>query len=178
MYSSSILNPILLPHLSMRRIAQRRPLSENPREFVLAALLFTTAAVLLAGFGVTTLGGATYSESDLRSANLVYALIGWGKYLAALRLLWLGDRATLHRGYIGWKRVALLWMPLALFVFYAYLQWTWLGGARNAYLQRTGHWGGEYVNPTLFMAFAYPVAFAMAAVNALWIQRRQLRIAL
>src|SRR4051812_50001765 len=106
MYSLSILHSILLPHLSMRRIAQRRPLSENPREFVLAALLFTTATVLLAGVGGTTLGGATYSESDLRSANLVYALVGWGKDLAALRLLWLCVRGTLPPGVVGGERAA------------------------------------------------------------------------
>ena len=162
----------------MRRLSVRSPLSENPREFVLAALLFTVGAVLLAGFGVTTLSGSTWSEGDLKGADIAYQIVGWGKYVACLRLLYLADRATLRHGYIGWKRTALLWLPLALFVFYSYLQWTWLGGARNAYLQRTGHLGGEYVNPLLFMAFAYPVAFAIAAVNALWIQRRQLRIAL
>ncbi|HSU14009.1 hypothetical protein [Longimicrobium sp.] len=162
----------------MRRIAQRRPLSENPREFVLAALLFTTGAVLLAGFGVTTLAGSAYSDSDLRGADFAYQAIGWGKYVAGLTLLWLGDRATLHRGYIGWKRVALLWMPLVLFIFYSYLQWMVIGDARIHYLQRTDHWGGGFSGSVLFMAFVYPVAIAVAAVNALWIQRRQLRVAL
>jgi hypothetical protein len=162
----------------MRRIVRRTPLSENPREFVLAALLITVGAVLLAGFGVTTLSGRTYVESDLRSADLVYQILGWGKYVAALRLIWLGDRATLKHGYIGWRRMALLWVPLLLFIFYSYLQWVMLGGARNAYLQRTGHTGGEYTAPTLYMAFWYPVAFALTAINALWIQRRQLRVAL
>lgn len=162
----------------MRRIVPRSRLSQNPREFVLAALLFTVGAVLLAGFGVTTLSGATYSESDLKSADLVYQILGWGKYLAALRLLYIADRATLHHGFIGWKRTAMLWMPLVLFIVYSYLQWVVIGEARNHYLQRTDHWAGGFTGAGFFMAFAYSVAFALTAVNALWIQRRQLHVAL
>jgi hypothetical protein len=161
----------------MRRIVPRSPVSENPREFVLAALLFTMGAVLLAGFAMTTLAGNAWSESDLRSADLAYQVVGWGKYLAGARLLYLGDRAVLRHGYLGAKRLALLWLPLLLFVAYGYLQWGVIGGARTHYLQRTGHWDGGFRAPGLFMAFAYPVAFALSAVNAIWIQRRQRHIA-
>jgi hypothetical protein len=160
------------------RLVRRTPLSQNPREFVLAALLFTVAVVLLAGFGVTTLSGPAYSESDLRSADLVYQIIGWGKYVAALRLLYIADRSILRHGFMGWKRTVMLWLPLALFVFYSYLQWVVLGDARNHYLQRTDHWAGGFSGAAFFMAVADPIAFALTAVNALWIQRRQLRIAL
>jgi hypothetical protein len=45
------------------------------------------------------------------------------------------------------------------------------------YLQRTGHWDGGFSEPTLFMAFVYPVAFALSAVNAIWVQRRERHIA-
>ena len=162
----------------MRRLSVRSPLSENPREFVLAALLFTVGAVLLAGFGVTTLSGSTWSEGDLKGADIAYQIVGWGKYVACLRLLYLADRATLRHGYIGWKRTALLWLPLALFVFYSYLQWVVIGDARIDYMQRTGHWDGGFAGSVLFMAVAYPTAFALSAINALWIQRRQLRVAL
>lgn len=161
----------------MRRIVPRSPVSENPREFVLAALLFTIGAALAAGFAVTTLAGSAWSASDLASANLAYHVVGWGKYLAAARLLYLADRATLRHGYIGPKRLALLWLPLLLFVLYGYLQWGVIGGARMHYLQRTGHWDGGFSEPTLFMAFAYPIAFALSAINAIWIQRRQRHIA-
>jgi hypothetical protein len=161
----------------MRRIVPRSPLSENPREFVLAALLFTIGAVLLAGFAVTTLAGNSYSDSDLKSADLAYQVVGWGKYVAGARLLYLGGRATLRHGYIGAKRFALLWLPLLLFVVYGYVQWVVIGEARMHYLQRTGHWDGGFSEPTLFMAFVYPVAFALSAVNAIWVQRRERHIA-
>ncbi|MBV9109468.1 MAG: hypothetical protein JO306_08695 [Gemmatimonadetes bacterium] len=160
----------------MRRIVPRSPVSENPREFVLAALLFTIGAVLLAGFAMTQLAGNAWSGSDLKSADLAYQVVGWGKYIAGVRLLYLGDRATLRHGYLGAKRLALLWLPLLLFVVYGYLQWTVIGGARTHYLQRTGHWEGGFSEPALFMAFAYPVAFALTAVNAIWIQRQQRHI--
>ena len=162
----------------MRRIASRTPLSRDPREFVLAAILMTVGAVLFAGFAVTTLRGSTFSEGDLRSAGLAFQLLGWGKYLAALRLAWLGDAAALHRRYLGWKRAALLWLPVLLFVLYGYLQWIVVGGARAAYLQRTGHAGaGGSSGAPLFFVLEASVALAFAALNALWVQRGQLRIA-
>ena len=162
----------------MRRIGSRTPLSRDPREFVLAALLMTVGAVLFAGFALTTLKGSTFSEGDLKSAGLAFQLLGWGKYLAALRLGWLGDRAALHHRYLGWKRAALLWLPLLLFVLYAYLQWVVVNGARAGYLQRTGHAGegGDGVVPVYFVMEA-AVAVALAAVNATWVQFRQLRVA-
>ncbi|HET7230857.1 MAG TPA: hypothetical protein VFJ16_12685 [Longimicrobium sp.] len=162
----------------MRRISARSALSQNPREFVLAAILITLGALLFAGWGVTTLSGGAYSNDALKSWNIAYQVIGWGKYLAFARLLYLGARATLRHGYIGWKRTALLWLPLLLFVIYGYLQWVVLGDARTAYLQRTGHGDGLTEGSATYMAFIYPVAFAITAANALWIQRRQLRIAL
>jgi len=162
----------------MRRLSIRAPLSGNPREFVLAVILMTVGAVLFAGFGVTTLSGAAFDPGNLRGWAVAYQVIGWGKYLAFARLLYLGSRATLRHGYIGWKRVALLWLPLALFVFYGYLQWTVLGNARVSYLQRTGHWDGSLEGGVAYMAVIYPAAFAISALNALWIQRKQLRIAL
>jgi hypothetical protein len=159
----------------MRRIVPRSRLSENPREFVLAALLFTVAALLLAGFAVTTLSGP---GGDLGSARLAYTVIGWGKYLAALRLLYVADRATLRHGYLGWKRTALLWLPLVLFIAYAYLQWMVIGHAIDDYLVRAARPGPGPARYAVFMAIAFPIAFALTAVNALWIQRRQLRVAL
>ncbi|HYH82349.1 MAG TPA: hypothetical protein VEX86_21335 [Longimicrobium sp.] len=161
----------------MRRISARSPLSENPREFVLATLLMTMGAVLFAGFGVTTLASGAYDEGNLKGWQLAYAVIGWGKYLAGARLLYLGDRATLRHEFTGWKRTALLWLPLALFIFYSYLQWVVLGDARTAYLQRTGRWDGTLEGGTAYMAVIYPIAFAITALNALWIQRKQVRIA-
>lgn len=162
----------------MRRIVPRRPLSWDPREFVLAAILMTVGAVLFAGFALTTLRGSTFSESDLRSAGLAFQVLGWGKYLAFLRLAWLGDRAALHHRYLGWKRAALLWLPVTLFVLFAYLQWIVVNGARAAYLQRTGHPGaGGYGGLPLFLLLEASLAVALAAVNALWVQHRQLRVA-
>jgi len=162
----------------MRRLSIRSRLSENPREFVLAAILFTLGAVLFAGWAVTTLGGTVYSEDALRSWRIAYRVIAWGKYLAFARLLYVGTRASIRHGYIGWKRTAMLWLPLLLFVFYGYLQWVVLSDARVDYLQRTGHWDGSVVGSRTWMAFIYPIVFAITAVNALWMQRRQLRIAL
>ena len=163
---------------AMRRIVPRRPLSWDPREFVLAAILMTVGAVLFAGFAVTTLRGSTFSEGDLASAGLAFQVLGWGKYLGALRLAWLGDRATLHRRFLGWKRTALLWLPVVLFVLFAYLQWVVVTGARAAYLQRTGHPGAAgYGGMPLFLLLECALALALAALNALWMQQRQLRLA-
>lgn len=162
----------------MRRISARSALSQNPREFVLAVILMTLGALLFAGWGVTTLSGSVYDEDRLRSWNLAYQVIGWGKYLAFARLLYIADRVAIRHDYIGWKRVVLLWLPLVLFVAYSYLQWVVLNDARVGYLQRTGEWDGSLAGSTTYMVFVYPVAFAISAVNALWIQRRQLRIAL
>lgn len=164
--------------LPMRRLSARSPLSENPREFVLAAILMTVGAVLFAGFGVSTLSGSVYDAGSLKSWELAYQVVGWGKYLAFARLLYLGDRASVRHGYHGWKRTALLWMPLALFILYSYLQWMVMDDARIHYMQRTGQWRGSFSGSVLFMAVIYPIAFAATALNALWIQRRQLRIAL
>ncbi|HEV7591327.1 MAG TPA: hypothetical protein VGO40_24655 [Longimicrobium sp.] len=162
----------------MRRIVPRRPLSWDPREFVLAAILMTVGAVLFAGFAVTTLRGSTFAEGDLASAGLAFQVLGWGKYLALLRLTWLGDRAALHRRYLGWKRTALLWLPVTLFVLIAYLQWIVVNGARAEYLQRTGHSdAGDYGGMPLFLLVEAALAVTLAAVNALWVQHRQLRLA-
>jgi hypothetical protein len=163
----------------MRRIVPRTPLSQDPREFVLAVLLMTVGAVLFEGFAVTTLRGNVFSESDLRSASLAFQVLAWGKYAAGLRLTWLGDRAALHHRYRGWKRAALLWLPVLLFAFYGYLQWVEVGGARTAYLQRAGHPGadGQGGGMPLYLVMETAVAVAFAAVNALWVQRRQLRVA-
>jgi hypothetical protein len=170
--------PAQLPLAPMRRLSVRSRLSQNPREFVLAAILITLAAVLLAGFGVTTLSGSVYDEGNLTGWRIAYEVIGWGKYVAFARLLYIGARASVRHGYLGWKRTALLWLPLVLFVFYSYLQWIVLSEARVAYLQRTGHWTGELAGSATYMAVLYPIVFAITAVTALWIQRRQLRIAL
>jgi hypothetical protein len=162
----------------MRRIGSRTPLSRDPREFVLAAILMTVGAVLFAGFAVTTLEGSTFSEGDLKSAGLAFQVLAWGKYLAALRLGWLGDRAALEHRYLGWKRTALLWLPVLLFVLYGYLQWGVVDGARAGYLQRTGHAGaGGQGGVPLFLVAEASVALALAAINALWVQHRQLRVA-
>src|SRR5262245_32858930 len=127
----------------MRRLSVRMPLSENPREFVLAAILITVGAVLFAGFGVTTMSGNTYDAGNVRGWWIVYEAIGWGKYIACARLMYIGDRTTLRHGFLGWKRTALLWLPLVLFVFLSYLQWVVMADARTGYLQRIGHWDGE-----------------------------------
>jgi hypothetical protein len=163
----------------MRRIVPRTPLSQDPREFVLAVLLMTVGAVLFAGFAVTTLRGNVFSESDLRGATLAFQVLAWGKYAAGLRLAWLGDGAALHHRYRGWKRAALLWLPLLLFVLYGYLQWVVVGGARAAYLQRTGQpgAGGQGGGMPLYLVLETAAAVALAAINALWVQRRQLRVA-
>jgi len=162
----------------MRRLSVRSRLSENPREFVLASILMTLGAVLFAGWAVTTLGGSAYDEDALGSWRIAYEVVGWGKYVAFARLLYIGARATVRHGYIGWKRTALLWVPLLLFVFYSYLQWVVMADARVAYLQRTGHFDGELAGNATYMAVIYPIFFAITAVTALWIQRRQLRIAM
>jgi hypothetical protein len=160
----------------MRRLVSRSALSDDPREFVLAAILFTVGAVLFAGFAVTTLRGRTFSESDLASAGLAFQVLAWGKYVAGLRLLWLGDGAALHHRYLGWKRAALVWLPLALFAFYAWLQWRVVGTARADYLLRTGH-AAELPAAPLFLVLEIAGAVAVAAANALWVQRRGIRIA-
>jgi hypothetical protein len=162
----------------MRRLVPRRPVSWDPREFVLAAILMTVGAVLFAGFAVTTLRGSTFSASDLQSAGLAFTVLGWGKYPAALRLAWLGDQAALHQRYLGWKRAALLWLPVTLFILFAWLQWSVVNGARAAYLQRTGHPdAGGYGGVPLFLLLEASLGLVLAAVNALWVQRRQLRVA-
>jgi hypothetical protein len=162
----------------MRRIVPRRPLSWDPREFVLAAILMTVGAVLFAGFAVTTLRGSTFVEGDLQGADLAYQVLGWGKYAAALRLTWLGDRAALRQRYLGWRRAALLWLPVALFVLFAWLQHGVVDGARAAYLARTGHAGAaEHTGAPLFLLLEVAGAVALAALNALWVQRRGLRLA-
>jgi hypothetical protein len=65
-----------------------------------------------------------------------------------------------------------------LFVLYAYLQWVVVNGARAGYLQRTGHAGvgGDGVLSVYFVMEA-AIAVALAAVNATWVQFRQLRVA-
>ena len=161
----------------MRRLALRSSLSEDPREFVLAAILFTAAAVLFAGFAVTTLRGSTFSDSDLASAGLAFQVLAWGKYVAGLRLLWLGDHAVLRRRYLGWKRAALVWLPLVLFASYAYLQWRVVGTARADYLLRTGHPGAAPADAPFFLVLEVAGALAVAAANALWVQRRGIRLA-
>jgi len=159
------------------RIASRSSLADDPREFVLAALLFTIGAVLFAGFAVTTLRGSAFSEGDLAGAGLAFQVLAWGKYLAGLRLLWLGDGAALHKRYLGWKRTALLWLPLVLFVAYAWLQWRVVGAARTDYLLRTGHAAAAPPDAPLFLVLEVAGAVVVAATNALWIQRRGLRLA-
>lgn len=154
-------------------------LSEDPREFVLAAILFTLAAVLFAGFAVTTLRGGTFVEGDWQGATLAYHVLGWGKVLAGLRLLWLGSQAALHRRYLGWKRAALLWLPFALFTVYACLQRLVVDGARMDYLRRTGHAGAaEHGGAPLWLVLEIAAALVLAGVNALRVRGRGLRLAL
>jgi hypothetical protein len=162
----------------MRRLVQRSSLSDDPHEFVLAAILFSVAAVLFTGFGVTTLRGDTFVEGDWAGATLAFQVLGWGKWVAALRLAWLGDHAALHHRYLGWKRAALLWLPLLLFCLYAWLQRGVLDGARLDYLQRTGHTGAaDPGGATLYLVVEIAAAVALAAVNALWVRGRGLRLA-
>ena len=163
----------------MRRLIPRTPLSDDPREFVLAAILFTGAAVLFAGFGVTTLRGSTFVEGDWSGATLAWHVLGWGKYVALVRLLWLGGQAALHRRYLGWRRAALLWLPLLLFVFYAWLHRVVLEGARVDYLQRTGHAGvEEHGGIPLYLVAEIVAAVVLASLNALRVRGRGLRLAL
>lgn len=161
----------------MRRIVPRSPLSEDPREFVLAAILFTLGAVLFAGFGVTTVSGDRYSPDAVQGANLAYQVLGWGKYVAAVRLAWLGSRAALRHQVIGRRRTAFLWLPVVLLLFYGWLQWQWVGGAISAYLVRTGHGNEARPVPVLAMTLVAVAAVTLGALNALRLQRRQLRIA-
>lgn len=159
----------------MRRIAKRSAVSRDPREFVLAALLYTIAIGAIAAMGVTALSGGTYEASELRGFDIAYDIVGYGKYLVAARLLWIGRRTTLFRQMGGWRRLALLWGPCALFCIYAYLQWMVMGDARIHYLQRTGRWQGGFSGGVLVMMLVFPVAVALTAANALSVQRRQLR---
>lgn len=161
----------------MRQLIPRTPLSEDPREFVLASILFTVAAVLFAGFGVTTLRGEVYNPSDWSGVNLAWQVLGWGKWVAFLRLAWLGSAAALHRRYLGWRRFALLWLPLALFVFYAWLQRGVLEGARVGYLQRTGESVAEHGGVPLWLVAEIVLATVLAAANALRVRGRGLRLA-
>lgn len=145
------------------------------RSFVLAAILLSIGVAALVLIGLNALAGP-YSEAAVRELDTMYGVLGWGKYLAALLLLWLADRAVLWREHLGWKRAALLWSPLLFFVACSYFQWVVLGDARIDYLQRHGRWDGGSPGAVLFMAFVYPLAFAAAAANALWVQRRQRRL--
>src|SRR4051794_11440033 len=168
-----------IPPSPMKRILPRTPLSDDPREFVLAAILFTVAAVLFAGFGVTTLRGGTFVEGDWSGANLAYQVLGWGKWVAGVRLGWLGGQAALHRRYLGWRRAALLWLPFLLFAGYACLQRLVLEGALSAYLERTGHPGAaEHGGMPLYLVLELVGALALAAANALRVRGRGMRLAL
>lgn len=162
----------------MRRLIPRTPLSEDPREFVLAVILFTVGAVLFAGFGVTTLRGDVYSASDWSGVSLIWQVLGWGKWVAFLRLLWLGSRGSLAHRYIGWRRTAMLWLPLVLFAAYAWLQRGVLEGARIDYLQRTGQGAAEHGGAPLWLVVEIAAAFVLTAANALRVRGRGLRLAL
>jgi hypothetical protein len=161
----------------MRRLIPRTPLSEDPREFVLASILFTVAAVLFAGFGVTTLRGDVYSASDWSGVNLAWQVLGWGKWVAFLRLIWLGSHAALAHRYIGPRRALMLWLPLVLFACYAWLQRGMLEGARIDYLQRTGQGAAEHGGLPLWLVAEIVAAFVLTAANALRVRGRGLRLA-
>lgn len=145
------------------------------RSFLLAAILLSLGVAALVLIGLNALAGP-YSEAAVREFDTVYRVLGWAKYAAALLLLWLADRAVLWRESLGSRRALLLWSPLLIFVAYSYFQWVVLGDARSDYLQRHGRWDGGSPGAVLFMAFVYPLAFAVTAANALWVQRRQRRL--
>jgi len=145
------------------------------RSFVLAVLLLSLGAAALVLIGTNTLAGA-YSEAALREHDTVYQVLGWYKYGAALLLLVIADRAVLWRERVGWRRVLLLWSPLLVFCFYSYLQWAVLGDARMRYLQRHDQWAGGFSGAVIVMAFVWPLAFAVTAVNALLVRHRQLKL--
>ena len=170
--------PSPLPSRLMRQLIPRTPLSEDPREFVLASILFTVAAVLFAGFGVTTLRGDVYSASDGAGASLAWLVLAWGKWVAFLRLAWRGSHAALARRYLGWRRFTLLWLPLGLFVCYAWLQRGMLEGARIDYLQRTGQGAAEHGGAPLWLVAEIVLATVLVAANALRVRGRGLRLAL
>src|SRR5215207_10205821 len=145
------------------------------RSFVLAALLLAIGATALVLIGLNTLAGP-YSDGSLAEFDTVYRTLGWSKYLGALLLLWLADRAVLWREHLGWRRTLLLWMPFVLFCVCAYFQWVVLREARITYLDRHGRPEGGLSGSVLFMAMVFPLAFAITGLNAWFVQRRQLRL--
>lgn len=145
------------------------------RSFVLAALLLAIGATALVLIGLNTLAGP-YSDGSLAEFDTVYRTLGWSKYLGALLLLWLADRAVLWREHLGWRRTVLLWTPFVLFCAAAYFQWVVLGDARSAYLEGRGQPEEASSGAVFYMAIVFPLAFAVTGFNAWYAQRRQLRL--
>lgn len=145
------------------------------RSFVLAVLLLSIGAAALVLIAINAAAG-DYSEAALREFDTVYQVLGWYKYGAGLLLLFIADRAVFWRERIGWRRVLLLWSPLLVFCFFSYLQWAVLGDARMHYLQRHDRWAGGFSGAIIVMAFVWPLAFAVTAVNFLLVHRRQLKL--
>lgn len=146
------------------------------RSFALAAILLSLGVAALVLIALNALAGSAFAEPSLREFDLMYRILGWGKYAAALFLLWLGDRAVLWREYVGWRRTVLLWSPLLFFVAYSYLQWLTLGDARIAYLQAHGRWDGGASGAVVSMGLVYPIAFVVSAINWGALRRREMRL--
>jgi hypothetical protein len=145
------------------------------RSFALAAILLTIGVGALVLIGVNALAVPAYSEAALREFDIVYRVLGWGKYAAALLLLYLGNRAVARREYIGWHRAVLLWAPLLLFFVYAWMQWGVLGDAYLHYLKAHGRSTG-FSGALFYMIGVFPLAFAVAAINWGRVRRRELRL--
>jgi hypothetical protein len=145
------------------------------RSFVLALLLLSLGAAALVLIAINAAAG-DYSDAALREFDTVYEVLGWYKYGAGLLLLFIADRAVFWRERVGWRRAFLLWTPLLVFCFHSYLQWGLLGDARMHYLQRHGQWAGGFNGALIVMAFVWPLALAVTAVNYLLVRHRMLRL--
>ena len=146
------------------------------RSFALAAILLSLGVAALALIALNALAGSAFAEPSLREFDLMYRILGWGKYAAALFLLWLGGRAVLWREHVGWRRTVLLWSPLLFFVACSYLQWVTLGDARIDYLKRHGRWEGDASGAVFRMGLVYPLAFVVTAINWGMLRRREMRL--
>lgn len=141
------------------------------RALLAAALLCAVVLGALAVLGLRLLDGEAYDAEAYARFAVLQSLLGWLKWIVPIALLAGAARVARTAANRG-VALALLCLPLLLFVTLSWLDWVILSDAAAAYLQAHGR-GAGLPGSGSYLLVAYPLALLVTLATAFTVLRRK-----
>lgn len=141
------------------------------RPLLAAALACAALLGAVTVFALRLLDAPAYDAEAFARFTVLQSLVSWLKWIVGIALL-VGAARVARRESSRSVALAILLLPLLLFLAVSWLDWVVLANAGAAYLQQHGRWSGGAPSSASYMLVAYPVAALATLAAAGWVLRR------